>query len=135
MGNIDEFLENTKKALPHENVKKFLKIEKNVGNAVDLGCGMGRDTIFLIKNNWNVNAIDREDTKDFIESNLTVDEKKKLKYECQTFENIKLEKNDLVISNFSIPFCSKDYFDKFWKEIVDSINIGRLFCWKFFWNK
>lgn len=59
MGNIERFYENTKNAMPHENVKRLIEIENKKGNAIDLGCGAGRDTVFLIKNNWNVTAIDR----------------------------------------------------------------------------
>ena len=135
MRNIEKFYENTKNAMPHDNIKKFIEMKTKCGNAIDLGCGAGRDTIFLIKNNWNVTAIDREDTQKIIESNLNTDDLKKFKFMCQNFENIKLEKNDLIVSNFSIPFCSKNYFNDFWNKIVNSINNGRLLCWEFFWIK
>lgn len=135
MKNIEKFYENTKNSLPHENIKKFIKMETKTGDAIDLGCGAGRDTIFLIKNDWNVTAIDREDTKDIIEANLNIKELKRFKFVCQNFENIQLDKNDLIVSNFSLPFCSKNYFNDFWNKIVNSINNGRILCRKFFWNK
>lgn len=129
MGNIEKFYENTKNAMPHDNIKKFVEMKTKTGNAIDLGCGAGRDTIFLIKNNWNVTAIDREDTQNIIETNLNTEDLKKFKFMCQNFENIKLYKNDLIVSNFSIPFCSKNYFNDFWDKIVNSINNGRILCW------
>ena len=79
MGNIEKFYENTKNGMPHDNIKKFIEMNTRNGNAIDLGCGAGRDTIFLIKNNWNVIAIDREDTKDIIEISLNAEELKKFK--------------------------------------------------------
>ena len=134
MENIEKFYKNTKNAMPHDNVKKFIEMQlNNNGNAIDLGCGTGRDTIYLIKNNWNVTAIDREDTKNIIEKNLNEKELKRFKFMCQNFENIKLEKNDLIVSNFSIPFCSKNDFNEFWDKIVNSINTGRILYRKFFW--
>ena len=129
MENIEKYYENTKDAMPHKNVLDFIKIEDKVGSAIDIGCGAGIDTIFLIKNGWNVVAIDREDTEKLIQSKLNNEELKRLKFECQNFENISLEENDLIVSNFSIPFCSKKYFNEFWKKIVDSIKSQRLFCW------
>ena len=135
MGNIKKFYENTKNAPPHDNIKKFIKITSKSGNAFDLGCGAGRDTIFLIKNNWHVTAIDRENTKNIIETNLNTEEVERFNFICQNFENIKLKKTDLIVSNFSIPFCNKNYFNDFWNKIVNSINKGRIFCWKFFWIK
>ena len=132
MGNIEKFYENTKNAMPHDNIKRFVEIENKRGNAIDLGCGAGRDTIFLIKNGWNVTAIDREDTKSIIESKLNTEELKKFRFICQDFENINIDKTDLVVSNFSIPFCGKKHFNEFWNKIVNSINNGRIFCWKFF---
>lgn len=135
MRNIEIYYENTKNALPHDNVKKVIEIENKKGNAIDLGCGAGRDTIFLIKNNWNVIAIDREDTRSIIESRLNTEELQRFQFICQDFENIQLDKNDLIVSNFSLPFCNKKYFNEFWNKIVNSINTGRIFCWKFLWIK
>lgn len=135
MRNIEIYYENTKNALPHDNVKKVIEIENKKGNAIDLGCGAGRDTIFLIKNNWNVIAIDREDTRSIIESRLNTEELERFQFICQDFENIQLDKNDLIVSNFSLPFCNKKYFNEFWNKIVNSINTGRIFCWKFLWIK
>lgn len=132
MRNIEIYYKNTKNAMPHNNVKEVIEIENKKGNAIDLGSGAGRDTIFLIKNNWNVTAIDRENTKNFIESSLNNEKLKRLKFLRQDFESIKLDKNDLIISNFSIPFCNKKYFNELWNKIVNSVSIGRIFCWKFF---
>ena len=135
MRNIERFYENTKNAMPHDNIKKLIEIENKKGNATDLGCGAGRDTVFLIKNNWKVTAIDREDTRSKIESRLNTEELKGFKFIRQDFENIKLDKSDLIVSNFSIPFCNKKYFNEIWSKIVNSINNGRIFCWKFLWIK
>lgn len=128
MGNIEKFYENTKNAMPHDNIKKFIEMNTRKGNAIDLGCGAGRDTIFLIKNNWNVIAIDREDTKDIIEVSLNAEELKRFKFVQQNFENIQLDKNDLIVSNFSIPFCNKNHFNDLWFKIVNSINSNRILC-------
>ena len=135
MDNIDKYYKNTQNALPHQNIKKFIEMNTKTGNAIDLGCGTGRDTVFLIKNNWNVMAIDREDTRELIETKLNEDELQKFRFVCQNFENIELENNNLVVSNFSIPFCSKNYFQEFWNKVVDSIEVGRIFCRKLFWIK
>ena len=66
---------------------------------------------------------------------MAKEELKRFKFLCQDFESIKLDKSDLIVSNFSIPFCNQKYFYEFWNKIVDSINTGRIFCWKFFWIK
>ena len=121
MKKIEKYYEKTKGVLPHKNVKEFLKIENKKGKAIDLGCGAGRDTIFLIKNNWNVLAIDREDTKDIISSKLNDEELRRFRFNRQDFENIKLEENDLIVANFSLPFCNKKDFKEFWNTIVGSI--------------
>lgn len=121
MKKIEEYYKNTKNALPHKNVLEFIDIENKVGKAIDLGCGAGRDAIYLIKNGWEVIAIDREDTKQIITSKLKDKELERLKFIQSDFENIKLEKNNLVVANYSIPFCKIDKFYVFWNEIVNSI--------------
>lgn len=132
MRRIEKYYENTKNALPHKNVKEFIKLEKKVGKAIDLGCGAGRDTVFLIKNNWNVLAIDRENTKEIIYNKLNEKEKNRFRFICQSFEEIELEKNDLIVAHYSIPFCSKENFNDFWIKIVESINKNGYFVGNFF---
>ncbi len=129
MDNIKEYYENTKDSFPHQIVKKFMKMNIKPKKAIDLGCGAGRDTIYLIKNGWNVLAIDRENTKELISSKLDSKELQRFKFQCQDFESIKLNKNSLLVANFSIPFCNKNYFEKFWNEISNSILKERLLCW------
>lgn len=135
MSNIYKYYENTKNALPHKNVQKVLEMDIIPGNAIDLGCGAGRDTIYLIKNGWNVIAIDKEETKGLIEEKLNENELKNFRFSLQNFQNVELENNSLLVSNFSIPFCGKKYFKEFWNKIEESIEKGRIFCWELFWNK
>ena len=132
MKDAKKYYEKTKNALPHENVEEFLKIENKRGKAIDIGCGAGRDTVFLIKNNWNVLAIDREDTKEIISGKLNAEELKRFRFIKQDFENIKLEENDLVVANFSIPFCNRNDFNELWNKIVGSISEEGYFVGNFF---
>lgn len=134
MGDINKFYKNTENAPPHKTVKKFIEMKIEPTNAIDIGCGAGRDTIYLIKNGWNVLAIDREDTKKMIVNKLNDEEIKRFKFSCQNFENIQLEKTNLVVANFSIPFCDKKYFTEFWKRITECILKNRILCWQFFWD-
>ena len=66
---------------------------------------------------------------------LDGEELKNFDFKCQEFENIELEKNNLLVANFSIPFCNKKYFNEFWNKISDSILKGRIFYWKFLWSE
>lgn len=133
MNIIEIFLENTKDEPPHNNVSKFCSMNKNTGIAIDFGCGAGRDTIFLIKNGWKVISVDKENTKMLIEKHLNDEEKSCFKFVQSNFENCKLEKNNLFVANFSLPFCKKDCFEELWSNIVNSIEKNRIFYWKFLW--
>lgn len=135
MRNIEKYYENTKHALPHQNVREFIALKSKEGKAIDLGCGAGRDTVFLIKNNWHVLAIDRENTEKIILEKLEDEDIEKFRFSCQKFENIEWEANDLVVANFSLPFCDKKYFNELWNKLVQSISEGRLFRGKLFWLK
>ena len=42
---------------------------------------MGNDTVYLIKNNWNVLAIDREDVKERIVKKLNDEEQEKFRFQ------------------------------------------------------
>ena len=67
MKNIEKYYTNTESEMPRNNIKYFInKIQCDPSNAIELGCGAGNDTVYLIKNNWNVLAIDKEDVEERI---------------------------------------------------------------------
>ena len=132
--NTEKFYDNTKDMEPNYTVRKFMKLNIEPGNAVELGCGAGRDTVSLIKNGWNVLTIDREEVEARITTKLSKEEQKKFKFSKQKFEGIKLDKNDLVIANFSLPFCNKNNFKEVWNKIDDSILKYGYFVGNFFGN-
>lgn len=124
---------------PRKNIVHFISNYNITGNAIDLGCGSGSDTIFLIKNNWNVLSIDSSDVEERIRSKLTYNEQEKLRFEVQKFEKLKLSKCDLLIANNSLPFCDKNYFQQMWAEICLNIKDNGYFVGNFFgindeWN-
>ena len=72
----EKFYKNTKDAPQNKMVTRFIKMNVTPGKAIDLGCGAGRDTTYLIKNGWDVLAIDRVDTEEIIANQLSLEEQK-----------------------------------------------------------
>ena len=139
MRDWENFHEITNNKPPRKNIVHFIENYKINGKAIDLGCGSGCDTVFLIKNNWNVLAIDSSNVEERIREKLSNEEQEKLDFEVQKFEELKLIKCDLLISNNSLPFCNKKYFYKMWKEVHASIKVNGYFVGNFFgindeWN-
>lgn len=121
MNKAFDYYEKTKNTIARMNVRKFIDMEVASGRCIDLGCGAGNDTIFLIKNGWKVTAIDKEDTEMIIKNYLNKEEQKSLEFIKSDFENITLKSCDLLVANFSLPFCKKDYFEELWEKIEKSI--------------
>ena len=132
MIDVEKYYDNTANLMPSYTAKKFIKLNVKPENAVELGCGAGRDTVYLIRNGWNVLAIDRENVESRIVEKLSKEELKKLKFSIQKFENIELEKNNLVIANFSLPFCNKVNFEDLWNKINNSLLEDGYFVGNFF---
>ena len=110
-----------------------------VDSAIDLGCGSGNETVYMVKNGIKVLAIDRQLNKDFILNRLSDDEKKLISFKEGSFENIELSKTQLLTAFFSIPFCNPNNFDELWTKIYNSIEdngyfVGQLFGDRDAWN-
>ena len=108
-----QYNEQTKNNPLRPLLLKSLELFKEYkGNAIDIGCGAGNDSVFLCDNGWNVLAVDKN-----------ADGLNNLQEKCpqiqtinNSFENlIELPKADLVITFFSVPFCTPQYFNKFIK--------------------
>ena len=133
--NIEKYYDNTENEMPNYTVKKFIELNVEPGNAVELGCGARRDTVYLIRNGWNVLAIDREDVETRIVSKLLVEELEQFEFFKQRFEDIELENSNLVVANFSLPFCNKNDFKKLWAKINHSILKDGYFVGNFLGDK
>lgn len=135
MKNIEKYYDNTKNLKPNKYITEFLNNNIIPGKAIELGCGSGRDTINLIKNGWQVLAIDREDVSSYIIEKLNVEQRKSFRFLKQNFEEVELEKCNLLVANYSLPFCNNNKFSELWGKIVDNILPERIFYWQLFWNK
>ena len=132
MSNIYKYYENTKNAKPNKNIREFMELKHENCNAIELGCGAGRDTKFLLENKWNVLAIDKEDVSKIIKEKLNIEELKRFKFQKQELENLQLEKTNLIVANYSLPFCKKEKFKEMWNKIKNNILPNGHFVGNFF---
>ena len=111
----------------------------SINSAVDLGCGSGNETVYMVKRGIKVLAIDRQLNKKFILDRLSKSERKLISFEECSFEEVKLPKTELFVACFSIPFCNPNSFDDLWDKIYNSIEdcgyfVGQLFGDRDDWN-
>lgn len=110
-----------------------------VDSAIDLGCGSGNETVYMVKNGIKVLAIDRQLNQDFILNRLSDSEKQLISFKESSFEDVELPKTKLLTAFFSIPFCNPNNFDELWTKIYNSIEdngyfVGQLFGYRDAWN-
>lgn len=110
-----------------------------VDSAIDLGCGSGNETVYMVKNGIKVLAIDRQLNQDFILNRLSDCERQFISFKESSFEDVELPKTKLLTAFFSIPFCNPNNFDELWTKIYNSIEdngyfVGQLFGDRDAWN-
>ena len=133
------FFETTKESNPHETALKAIELFESESTnrprfAVDLGCGMGRDTFELLRNGWRVLAIDKERKPlDWINSQ-DQGVHGLLETKQMGFEDLNLDRlsPDLINASYTLPFCPADQFEFMWEKIVSAISVGGRFSGQFF---
>ena len=97
--------------------------------AIDIGCGAGNDTIYLLDKGFEVTAIDSElQVKDIMENRI--EDNGNLNVIISDFTKVKFNKADLIFANFSLFFVRKD-FDEFMKYVLDNVNKNGFFVGNF----
>ena len=124
MNHPKEFYKATMNKQVSGLISKFFNYkynEKLTGNkAVDLGCGTGSDTEFLISKGFKVTAIDSdEQVKDILDKKIT--NKTNLDIVIGDFSKIEISKADLILANMSL-FFVKDNFDEFLKNLLQRVD-------------
>ncbi len=124
-------------------VSKLLKkVVKDIssGEALDLGCGRGKDSLFLISNGFMVTAIDSDKSvKDFLFSELVnSDDFKFINEKIEDF-NFQEEIYDIINAQLIFPYIHKTKLRQCFKDIISSLKPGGILVGQFFgvndsWN-
>jgi len=101
--------------------------------AIDLGCGNGRDTLFLLSKGFNVYAIDSSpDSIKIINENISQKDREKLILECTSFNEANWRNALLINASYCLPFCKKENFKSVWSNLEKSIQSNGIFTGHFF---
>jgi trans-aconitate methyltransferase len=104
------------------------------GVAVDLGCGDGTESRYLVTSGWRVHAFDGADgTEARVSNGLPTEALKRLDATQIAFEDIRtLPAAVLLYAGRSLPFCAETHFAELWRIILESIKPGAWFVGDFF---
>ncbi len=122
------------------NLLKYFLDNYQVKDAIDLGCGSGNETVYMVKHGVKVTAVDRQLNEDFILNRLDEEEKANVSFIESDFESVNLPKTDMIGAFFSIPFCNPKHFNELWDKIYSSLNengyfVGQLFGDRDSWSE
>ena len=103
------------------------------GTMVDLGAGEGSDCAYFLAHGWDVVAVDINTGG--IENMLkTIGDKYigRVTVIKKRFHNVAIPAADLVIANYSLPFCDARHFPSVWENVKNAIKPGGRFAGTFF---
>lgn len=100
--------------------------------AIDVGAGIGNETIALLERGFDVIAIDNQKKAFKLMMNRPEIQKHKdhLKSLVVPFEKLSSEElplADLITACFSLPFCPPQEFNQFWQKLIAHIKPGGYF--------
>jgi len=133
-----DFYKRTKDHPHWSLLEKAVTLLGHKGYALDLGCGAGRDTRYLLAQGWYITAVDSDPNAIAIVSELA---QERLRVIQSSFEDFVYEHEvyDVVSCQFSLPFNTRASFTNLFTRIKQSIKPGGIFTGQFFgihdeWN-
>jgi tellurite methyltransferase len=133
-----DFYKRTKDHPHWPLLERAVQLLGHQGHALDLGCGAGRDTRYLLSQGWQVTAVDSDPNAIALLAELPQEH---LRVVQNSFEDFVYEHEsyNLVSSQFSLPFNPKASFTNIFTRIKQAIKPGGIFTGQFFgihdeWN-
>ena len=101
--------------------------------AIDLGCGDGTESIYLLENGWHVLAIDGEPAAiKHLLAKTPEDLAINLQTQVVRFEALTFPDADLIHASYSLPFCPPEHFSTLWQKIIASVKRNGRFAGQLF---
>lgn len=98
--------------------------------AVDLGCGLGRETDALLRAGWRVHAVDfAPNTEENLRATTREADRERLTVQVRGFAELDaLPAAELVYAGFSIPYVPRAVFDRLIGVVRSAVLPGGLFA-------
>lgn len=134
-GKWDKYYCNKMDNPPHPILEKTLSSFLSQGVAIDLGCGVGNESLLALQQGWTVYAIDSE-PKAIKILQRRVSASEKLKAAVGNFEEESLWQAlpcaNLIYAAYSLPFCHREAFENVWNQIRSHLEPNGRFAGHFF---
>lgn len=130
------FYHITRNSPPWPRLVRAVALLGHTGEALDLGCGAGRDTRYLLEQGFTVTAVDREAASLAKLADLPTEH---LRLVQSAFEDFTFGEYDLINAHFALPFMRPDLFALVLARLKASLKPGGIFVGQFFgahdtWN-
>lgn len=135
-GKWDKYYKNKLYQPPRGIVVNALDFFQSPGKALDLGCGVGNETAYLLNNAWDVWAIDCEPKAiEIMKGRSDISSSSLLVTQVAKFEDLNWQmfpQFDLICAANSLPFCEPQQFSSLWASIKEKITPNGIFAGHFF---
>ena len=132
-----KFIQITAGQPPWPQLVRAVEFLSRSGDAIDLGCGGGRDTEYLLRQGFTVTAVD---ASPFAASALRrLPRQRQLRFVQSEIEDFVPEPSDLINAQFVLPFLRADRFTACVQRLVDALRTEGVLAATFFgpndeWN-
>ena len=131
-----KFYMHTRERPPWPRMIRAASLVTHRERALDLGCGAGRDTRYLLEQGFQVTAVDSDANAMAI---LATFPQEKLRAVHSSFVGFAFDNYDLINAHFSLPFLPREQFYAVFGKVREALNLEGIFVGQFFgildqWN-